>query len=210
MRTRTSTTTDVRDTAACARGFTMIELVAVMLIIALMAGLAGTRFLGTMDNLRLERRVRQVLMMCRFARIGAIEDAGDYRLMIDETLGRLFLMYDHMDEETGEIQEMIVSNSYVRPVELDEGLELSNVSVTPSRPDDGFGETPDFEEGQYLVVFRLDGTADNAVFQVSSSKKVYTLYIHAATGKALAKETEEIEPMADAIDLDLMSEDETF
>jgi len=64
-------------------GFTLLELMVVLLVLALLAALIGPRFGRSRDADSLQATVYELASRCRDARIGAIRSGSDTVLLID-------------------------------------------------------------------------------------------------------------------------------
>lgn len=65
------------------RGFTLIELIVVLVIIGIIAGVAVPRFAGSFDTIRFKKTVSELVYFLREARIKALATAGTYHVTVD-------------------------------------------------------------------------------------------------------------------------------
>ncbi|TVM04365.1 MAG: hypothetical protein CV087_00270 [Candidatus Brocadia sp. WS118] len=65
------------------RGFTLIELVVVLVIIGIIAGVAVPRFTGSLDTIRFRKTMSDLVSFLREARIKAMGTAGIYHVTLD-------------------------------------------------------------------------------------------------------------------------------
>ena len=68
-----------------AAGFTLLEILLVVTLIALAGGLGGGLYAGTYKKLTVEKTARQFTLMAKYARISAIERGQPYELQLGAT-----------------------------------------------------------------------------------------------------------------------------
>ena len=176
-------------------GFTIVELLLVTVVIALLASAGGGYYFGTYKRMLVEKCAGQMVLTAKYARVVAIEKQTPCRLVVDKTQGRFFLTINTLNPETGEREDMVISNPYTKPVELGETkFEEVKIVSTAKIDIDRFDED--------IVVFRPNGTADMAVLQMGDGKNHYTVYIRPSTGRAKAEFGPAGELPIDIIDLD--------
>lgn len=181
-----------------ARGFTLIEILLVVVIVTMIAGLGGGYCIGSYKRLIVEKTARQLLLMATYARIMAIEQQRPYELQIDAGNRGFLLATTDLDKQTGETQRVIVRDYYCRPVEFDGDVKFEDlVLATPT------GEPLTDSAEEQKVVFLPNGSAESAVLQIGDGKTHYTVAVVAATGKATltAGTAQEIDTVS--IDLDI-------
>ena len=64
------------------RGFTIIELLLVVSIIALMAGASGAMYFGTYKRMLVEKAAKEVLLAAKYARVIAVEKQTRYKMVL--------------------------------------------------------------------------------------------------------------------------------
>jgi prepilin-type N-terminal cleavage/methylation domain-containing protein len=175
-------------------GFTLIEVLVVITIIALLAGIGGGFHIGTYKRVLVEKTARDLFLAAKYARIMAIEKQKSCRLELDTTNGGFFLAYDEFSEETGKTEQTIVRDMYSKPVEFTGAVEFENIQITSI----GLDET----EEKTTIVFLPNGTAQSAVIQIGDGQNHYTVYIYAATGKAAVQPGTAEEVEIKTVDLD--------
>ena len=162
-----------------ARGFTLIEILLVVVIVTMIAGLGGGYCVGSYKRLMVEKTARQLLLMATYARIMAIEQQRPYELQMDTGNRGFLLATTEMDEQTGETERVIVKDYYCRPVEFEGDVKFEDMVLsTPT------GEPLDDSDQEQKVVFLPNGSAESAVLQIGDGKTHYTVAVVAATGKA--------------------------
>ncbi len=176
-------------------GFTLLELLAVAAIIALLFSVSIASYRRTFNRWAVEQNARQLYMAARSARLYAVEHQQDCTLVLDRENRQFFLMVERMDDGAVEEGIGLVSTPWSRKVELQKHVSFETVKIA--------GRDEDIEGG---IVFRPDGTADNAAIQLGDGQIHYTVMINGGTSRArlLIGEAEELQ--TDQIDLDMMEE----
>ncbi len=151
------------------RGFTIVELLVVAMVIALMAGASFTFGYSRYKTAVVGQTARKVMLAAKYARLSAVDNQVQCKLVISETDKKFFLTAG----------ENIISNPYTKPTNYDSSVSFASVTITPSLP-----SAEESSEGQYVISFMPDGTADTAVMQITNGKTNYTVTISAATAKA--------------------------
>jgi prepilin-type N-terminal cleavage/methylation domain-containing protein len=157
-------------------GFTIIEVLVVITIIALLAGVGGGFHIGTYKRVLVEKTARDLFLAAKYARIIAIEKQKSCKLELDTTNGGFFLTYDEFNEETGKTEQTVVRDMYSKPVEFASAVKFEDIQITSI----GLEETEEMTE----IVFLPNGTAQPAIIQIGDGENHYTVNIYAATGKA--------------------------
>ncbi len=161
-------------------GFTLVEVLVVVVIIGLLGGLGGGLYLGTYRKLLVEKAARDFFLTAKYARIMAIEKQRQYKIVLDVTNNGFHLVTTEMDEEGGQTEQMIVRDSFCKPVAFDDGTQFVNIQITPI----GLEATTEEDEDEQSIVFSANGTAQTAMIMIGDGKTYYTITITAATGKA--------------------------
>jgi prepilin-type N-terminal cleavage/methylation domain-containing protein len=185
-------------------GFTLLEILVVVVIITMVAGLGGGYCMGTYKRLVVEKTARQLLLMATYARIMAIEQQRPYELQVRADNTGFLLTTTAVNKETGDSERTIVSDYYCRPVEFDGDVKFEEVVLTTAT-----GESLLGSDEEQKVIFLPNGSAETAVLQIGDGKSHYTVAVVAATGKATLYEgtVKDIEMMS--IDLDLETDLQT-
>jgi prepilin-type N-terminal cleavage/methylation domain-containing protein len=114
---------DIRDAKY---GFTIAELLMVVVIIALIGGTGGGLYLGTYKKILVERAARDFVLTAKYARIMAIEKQKPYKLNLDVVNGGFFLTTSQASEQTEQLESVIVRDLYCRPVEFQGDVGFEN------------------------------------------------------------------------------------
>ena len=187
-----------------APGFTLIEILLVVVIITMIAGLGGGYCVGSYKRLLVEKTARQLLLMATYARIMAIEQQRPYELQVDAENRGFLLATTEMNQQTGETERVIVRDYYCKPVEFEGDVKFEDLVLTTAT-----GEPLTVADEEQKVVFLPNGSAETAVLQIGDGKSHYTVAVVAATGKAtLYSGTVKDIEMA-SLDLDMQTEMQT-
>ncbi|MEA3227286.1 MAG: type II secretion system protein [Planctomycetota bacterium] len=162
-------------------GFTIAEVLLVVLIIGLIAGSGTGLYVGTFKKLRVQRAAYDFFLTAQYARIMAIERRSQCKMQLDTTGNAFLLTTMQWDEEGGQAAEQIVKDPYCKPVQFEGDVVFEDVQIAPSSLET---ETNEENEDQQTVVFSPNGTAQMAVVQIGNGKTHYTISISAATGRA--------------------------
>jgi len=171
-------TADIRY-AARRCGFTIAELLMVVVIITLVAGFSGGLYVGTHKKMMVEKAARDFLLTAKYARIMAIERQQSYEIQLDVANGGFWLATSEWDEETEQAEQAVVRDYYCKPVQFEGEVQFEDIQVTPISM-----ESSTESEEKQAIVFSPNGTAESAVIQIGDGKNHYTISIYAATGKA--------------------------
>ena len=159
-------------------GFTITEVLLVVVIIALIAGVGGGLYVGTHKRMLVEKAAREFLLTAQYARIMAIEQQSRYTLQLDAANNRFWLATAQWDAQAGQTTQVIVQDYYCRPIELAGDVKFEDVQIAPMSL-----ETAETDKGDAMV-FLPNGSASSAVIRIGDGKTHYAISIDAATGKA--------------------------
>ena len=158
-------------------GFTLAEVLVVVVIIGLVAGLGGGIYVGTYKRMLVEKATRHFVLTAKYARIMAIEKQTQYKMQLDIVNNGFHVATTQWDEEAEQTEQIVVKDSYCKPVEFEGDVKFEDVQITPT----GLETTTDEEQA---IVFSPNGTAQPVVIQIGDGKTHYTISISAATGRA--------------------------
>jgi len=179
-------------------GFTLVEILVVVAIIAMVAGLGGGYCIGTYKQLLVEKTARQLLLAATYARIMAIEQQRPYELQLDAGNRGFMLATTAVNTTTGETERTVVRDFYCKPVEFVGDVKFEQVLLTSAT-----GEELGGSDLEQKVIFLPNGSAESAVLQVGDGRSHYTVAVVAATGKATLYSGTALEVETVSIDLDL-------
>ncbi len=159
-------------------GFTLVEVLMVVAILALLAGAGGGIYIGTYKRMLVEKAARDFFVAAKHARITAIEQQKICSMKLDAANSRFWLVVDELNTETGSDEQTIVQNLFIRPVEFGgdvgfEGIQIQSIGLEELIEDDRL----------QTIVFLPNGTAQSAVVQIGDGGSHYTVGITAATGR---------------------------
>jgi len=160
-------------------GFTIAEMLVVVVIIALVASVGGGIYVGTYKRMLVEKAARDFVLAAKYARIMAIERQRPYEIALDPNNNGFWLATTQQNIETGEAQQVIVRDLYFKPVEFAGDVKFEGIQITPA----GWEAATETDEAREIV-FSPSGTAQSAVIQIGDGKNHYTVSISAATGRA--------------------------
>jgi prepilin-type N-terminal cleavage/methylation domain-containing protein len=160
-------------------GFTLVEILLVIMLISLMASVGGGFYIGTLKGLQVEKAARDLLLTAKYARIMALEQQRQYELCLDTQNNGFYLIEMQVDRESGQSAKMIVRDPYCKPVVMDTDVRFENIQIIPT----GLESVEQTEDLQSIFFFP-DGTAQSASIQIGDNKTHYAMGINAATGKA--------------------------
>jgi len=175
-------------------GFTLVEVLVVVVIIALLGGLGSGIYVGTYKRMLVEKAARDLFLAAKYARIMAIERQRQYKIELDTTNGGFGLVVGQLNKETEQTEQTIVRDLYFKPIELPGDVKFEDIQITPTGLEEADEET--------AIVFLPNGTAQSAVIQIGDGKNHYTVSICAATGKARVHQGTAEEAEIGTVDLD--------
>ncbi len=141
------------------RGYTLIEIVVVMLLIGIAVGVTLPKVQDTLAGDRLKKSARLLTILSREMRSDAVREQVDYELHID-LLRKCFWRYsvDTTDEKRKEIQK--------RPIQLPEGVSIPDIQR--------YGEDKQ-QRGEAVIRFFKGGYMQPAVIHLADGDKRMTL-----------------------------------
>jgi type II secretory pathway pseudopilin PulG len=161
-------------------GFTIAEILLVVIIVALVAGVGGGIWVGTYKKMLAEKAALGFVFAAKHARLTAIERQSPCMMELDTEENRFALVIYALDVETGRTEQVPLRDFYFKkPVEFAGDVEFEDIQITPI----GEREMAEADE-EKTIVFSPDGTAQSAVIQMGDGRNHYTVSISAATGRA--------------------------
>ncbi|MGB2865856.1 MAG: type II secretion system protein [Sedimentisphaerales bacterium] len=160
------------------KGFTISEVLMVVLIIGLVSGAGAGLYVGTFRKMQVEKAAYDFFLTAKYARLIAVEKQSQYKIELDQANNGFYLTTVLWDEETGQAQQEIVKNFYCKPVQFQGDVVFESVDIMPS----GW-ETQSVSEEQQTITFSPNGTAQSSVVQIGDGYTHYTISISPATGR---------------------------
>ena len=161
------------------KGFTVSELLMVVVIIGLITGAGAGLYVGTFRKMQVEKAAYDFFLTAKYARLMAVEKQSQYKMELDRANNGFYLTTVLWDEESGQAQQEIVKDFYCKPVEFQGDVVFESVNIVPS----GW-ETQSVSEELQTIVFSPNGTAQSSVVQIGDGNTHYTVSISPATGRA--------------------------
>ncbi len=159
-------------------GFTIVEVLIVVVLVALLASAGGGIYVGTYKNMLVKKAARDLMLAAKYARILAIEEQSQCSVQLDAENNRFAVVIERSGQDGEENEQVIVKNSYCRPVEFGGNVKFEVIQIKPVNPMDFLDMGK-----QNAIVFSPDGTAQTAVIQIGDGKNHMTVQVTAATGK---------------------------
>jgi len=163
-------------------GFTILEMLLAVVLIALIAGVGGSVCLKAYKKMIVEKSTRDFVLAAKYARTIAIERQCPCKLELDSSGSKFILTLDQFNEQTAQTEHVILRDAYFKPVALADGIKFEKIQIEGS---DLAG--PDEQQRQSQVIFSPDGSASAAVVQIGDGQNHMTVTIQAATAKAVAR-----------------------
>jgi prepilin-type N-terminal cleavage/methylation domain-containing protein len=161
------------------RGFTIAELLLVVLIIGLIAGAGTGLYVGSFRNMQVKKAALDFMLMAQYARLMAMERQAPYTMVLDPNNLGFSLTTLQWDQTNQQEALETIRDMYCKPVQLEGGVKLEVVDVMP-----GLSGTETSSPDSQTIAFSPNGTAQAAVVQIGDGKTHYTVSINAATGRA--------------------------
>ena len=178
------------------KAFTLIELMVVIMIIAVLAGLLTGTYYKRFRKHKLVENAMRIKAYANYARLASVEKGETYYLMFAAD-SRVMLCTEALSQD-GQLQYMPVSNPYCKPFQLDPQIEIVSFDV-----DTGSVDSEESTARNRFVKFYPEGGADNAVICMAASTKIVTITISKTTGRSKVFNGRNIDPASMPIDIDL-------
>src|ERR1043166_4254163 len=145
--------------SATSRGFTLVELLAVIIITGILAAMVVPQMMSGNEARGLREAGRRLLLVGRFAHEYAVTHRCQTRLSLDPEKNAYALEYRKDDPETGEASFVVLDA--VKGEALPNGLTFQSIAIEPGGNRAG-------GEANNAIVFEPSGEADAAAVQISN------------------------------------------
>ena len=161
------------------KGFTISEVLMVVVIIGLITGAGAGLYVGTFRKMQVEKAAYDFFLTAKYARLMAVEKQNQYKMELDLANNGFYLTTVLWNEESGQARQEIVKNYYCKPVQFQGDVVFESVEIVPN----GW-ETESVSAEQQTITFSPNGTAQSSVVQIGDGKTHYSISISPATGRA--------------------------
>ena len=179
------------------RGFTMIELMIVLVIMSFVLALAGPMVTRGISGLTLKTAAKKVAAALRYARSQAVNRAQPYSVIFDREQGRIVIRgiprpvppdqaegEAKPEEKTADAAEAKAQQPEIKIVELPEGITLKEIMV-------GGIEIAGTKDELAQLVFYPDGTSQGGELVLEDSRdRQYQVKVAFLTGVVTIEEPE--------------------
>jgi type II secretion system protein H len=187
------------------RGFTLIELMVVLMILVLLAALTAPSFVRQYHEAKLKSAVRDLVGLMQYARSQAVVEGTTYRLNIDRDGGRVWVTYyDIQADQTNNREPVYAEDESVLGAsrKLPEGVTIREIQLGDEAlsqlSDEALQEIGDVrgqlnEEGTPYIAFSPRGTTDGArILLENDYEDQLAVSLDAITGRTQVLEEDEI------------------
>jgi prepilin-type N-terminal cleavage/methylation domain-containing protein len=162
------------------KGFTLVEMILVIILISLMAGVGGGFAVGTFKSLQVKKAARDFLVAAKFARITAIEQQEITVIEMNKDENLFAVVVEHYNPQSGEVEKVSVKNQFSKPEKFATGVQFEEIQINNL----GVPVVMDESETTLSIFFYPDGTSQASIVQIGDGKDHYTVTINPATGRA--------------------------
>ena len=175
--------------------FTLVELIVVVVLVTVLAGMVGLRLWGAGRGASLRAAARRVHIAAQYARDFAATRRCNCRLTLDPKTGGFQLVYQ-ADPEHRPDEFQPVRGGPGRTETLEEPLRFSRIRVEPTEP----RANDDAKENQ--ITFYPSGRSDAAIVQITDGRRTYSVVVFPSRGRCRMIEGAVEQLPDDQLDLD--------
>ncbi len=177
-------------------GFTMVELLVVIALIALLSTAGVGFYMGTYKGALVKKSARDFYLAARYARILAIERQSPCRIEINKEEKKFAIVMSYFNEATEETMDLEVRDACFKPVQFAGDVTFEGITLD----EESFGsEVSGMDKSP--IEFQPDGSAKAVKVQIGDGEDHYTVSI-SVTGKVKIFEKQANMVEADTFDLD--------
>lgn len=132
------------------QGFTLIELMIVMTILATLTGLVSPVFRDSLQHMRAENAIRDLQAACSYAQSRAVTDSAEVRLNIDHKKGTYWISRAYLNDKD-EIEFIALSETDFPVIQLPDTIALSKPKARFDR-----------DQKTYFIAFYPEGLCESA------------------------------------------------
>lgn len=149
-------------------GFTMIEMMIIIVIIGIIAAMAGPSFFNAIPKLKARAEARNVLNFVRLARSKAVSDGAQYGVYIDINNRQYILFKDTINP--AQVMYNVGDSVVVGPETIDSDVVLASSSFT----------------GNTVIFLPTGGASQSGSFTLDNTDggSSYTVSVLSSTGKS--------------------------
>lgn len=177
------------------RGFTIVELIIVLIVVAVLAGLIAPRMLGLKGPARLRQHTRSFLATARYARDYAVTRRRKCRLTID-LAEQTYTLTQQKNAEHDPNEFVALNANLGKTQRLPDGLSFEPLQIEP------LPGRPKTDLRADYIDFDPAGRADSAVVQITDGTRTYSVVIAPHTARARLVEDAVAKLPNDRLDLD--------
>jgi len=160
-------------------GFTLFELLVVLILITLITSLVGPRLINSLNRRNIESTARQIAAILRYARSGSVTEKVPYRAIFNMDIDQLTI------EQYRTSEEEALSNPATNP-ELDSRVYTFGPGIRLNKGILLDGQTVDagvFE----MVFFPMGGTSGGEVILSDERNRRFSIAVDMITGAVTVK-----------------------